>query len=234
MFSATKKNRILSHIKDTIFLHVMIRYFYMLRYWFNDPMKKPRKIFYLINQIQCFIIRISVAVCWFQFVCRTFIFCEQNELFWEQNQIKTCQMADPHFRVYVGVMKYSRQNNTWAFGDTDLYLSVQFRAPMSYSLFNLRKDTNLKCPKFSRSKPLFIISYLLVTWWLLTKSKQKKKLIKLIVYQNNRMFGVLENGIGDFYVCFIFIITGCWSLGPRSVQNRNRKDDFCHARDCHR
>lgn len=73
-------------------------------------------------------------------------------------------MADPHFRVYVGVMKYSRQNNTWAFGDTDLYLSVQFRAPMSYSLFNLRKDTNLKCPKFSRSKPLFIISYLLVTW----------------------------------------------------------------------
>ena len=41
-------------------------------------------------------------------ICRTFIFCEQNELFWEQNQTKTFQMADPLFRLYVSVYEINK------------------------------------------------------------------------------------------------------------------------------
>ena len=63
------------HVKDTVFLHVKILV--------QRSSEKPRRIFYWINQIQCFISRILVAICWFQFVCRTFIFCEQNKSFWE-------------------------------------------------------------------------------------------------------------------------------------------------------
>ena len=44
----------LLHVKDTIFLHVKILV--------QRTNEKPRGIFHLINQIQCFIIRISVVV----------------------------------------------------------------------------------------------------------------------------------------------------------------------------
>ena len=54
-------------------------------------------------QIQSFIIRISVTVCWFQFACRTFIFCGQNELSWKRDQTKTYQMVGPSFKWHVSV-----------------------------------------------------------------------------------------------------------------------------------
>ena len=60
---------------------------------------KARRIFYWINQIQCFIIRISVAVCWFQFVWRKFIFWKKHKFFFlrAKSDKKNFQMADPHF-----------------------------------------------------------------------------------------------------------------------------------------
>ena len=70
--------------------------------------EKPCMIFYLINEIQCFIIRISVTVCRFLFVCRAFILCEQNKLFWKHHLTKTYQMPGPHFRLYVGVYEINK------------------------------------------------------------------------------------------------------------------------------
>ena len=53
-------------------------------------------------------LRLDSLVCRFQFVCNTSIFCEQNELFWEENQTKTFQIADPHFRLYISVYEINK------------------------------------------------------------------------------------------------------------------------------
>ena len=116
------KNRILSHVKDPIFLNVKILV--------QRSSEKPPRIFYWINQIQCFIIRISVAVCWFQFVfAGRWFSANKTSFFKSKTRQKTFQVADPHCRLFVSV--YEIQNNKWAFGDIDFTFSCSiWSAPL--------------------------------------------------------------------------------------------------------
>ena len=49
-----------------------------------------------------------MVVCWFQFVCRTFLFCEQNELFLMAKSDKTFHIADHHVRLCVSIFEISK------------------------------------------------------------------------------------------------------------------------------
>ena len=62
--------------------------------------------------------------------------CEQNKLFRQQNQTKTFQMVDRHFRLYVSIYEI---NNTWEFGDMATPLRINSISPSAHLLFSIYK-----------------------------------------------------------------------------------------------